>query len=63
MSDLRALKDRVAVVGVGNTRYGSFPETDDYGLGAQAFRAALADSGLDKRQIDGLLVCRLPYYA
>jgi acetyl-CoA acetyltransferase len=63
MSDLRALKDRVAVVGVGNTRYGSFPDTDDYGLGAQAFRRALEDAGLDKSRIDGLLVCRVPYYA
>jgi acetyl-CoA acetyltransferase len=63
MADLRPLKDRVAVVGVGNTRYGSFPETDDYGLGAQAFRSALEDAGLDKSRIDGLLVCRVPYYA
>jgi acetyl-CoA acetyltransferase len=63
MSDLRQLKDRIAVVGVGNTKYGSFPETDDYGLGAQAFRSAIQDSGLDKNQIDGLLVCRVPYYA
>jgi acetyl-CoA acetyltransferase len=63
MPDLRALRDRIAVVGVGNTRYGSFPGTDDYGLGAQAFRSALEDAGLDKRQIDGLLVCRIPYYA
>lgn len=63
MADLRALKDRYAVIGVGNTRYGSFPETDEYGLGAQAFRSALDDAGLDKGQIDGLLVCRIPYYA
>lgn len=63
MADIRALKDRVAVVGVGNTSYGSFPETDDYGLGAEAFRRALEDSGLDKSRIDGLLVCRIPYYA
>ncbi|MGE0723000.1 MAG: thiolase family protein, partial [Alphaproteobacteria bacterium] len=63
MPDLRALKDRIAVVGVGNTKYGNFPETDDYGLGADAFRAAIADCGLDKNAIDGLLVCRIPYYA
>ena len=63
MSDMRALKDRIAVVGVGNTKYGNFPETDDYGLGADAFRAAIADCGLDKNAIDGLLVCRIPYYA
>ena len=57
------IKDRVAVIGVGNTAYGSFPETDEYGLAAQAFRSAIADCGLDKNEIDGLVVCRIPYYA
>lgn len=60
---MRALKDRVAVVGVGTTAYGNFPETDDYGLGAEAFTRALADCGLAKSRVDGLLVCRMPYYA
>jgi acetyl-CoA acetyltransferase len=63
MADYRALKDRIAVVGVGNTAYGSFPETDDYGLGAEAFTRAVADCGIEKDKIDGLLVCRVPYYA
>ncbi len=56
------IRDRVSVVGVGNTPYGSFPETDEYGLAAHAFRNALEDSGLQKSQIDGLLVCRIPSY-
>jgi hypothetical protein len=34
MSRVRDLKDRIAVVSVGNTKFGDFPETDDYGLGA-----------------------------
>jgi acetyl-CoA acetyltransferase len=63
MNELAQLKNKVAVIGVGNTRYGSFPETDEYGLAAQAFRNAVEDSGIDKNQIDGLLVCRIPYYA
>ena len=58
-----SLSNRVAVIGVGNTAYGSFPETDEYGLGAEAFRNAIEDCGLDKNQVDGLLVCRMPYYA
>jgi acetyl-CoA acetyltransferase len=62
MSDLKALKNKVAVVGVGNTAYGNFPEIDDYGLGARAFRRALEDCGLEKSKIDGLLVCRIPFY-
>ena len=56
------LRDRAAVVGVGATAYGSFPETDEYGLAANAFREAIADCGLDKDEIDGLLVCRIPSY-
>ena len=63
MFDLHELKDKVAVIGVGNTRYGNFPETDDYGLAAQAFRNAVDDCGIDKNRIDGLLVSRIPYYA
>ncbi|MFM8554787.1 MAG: thiolase family protein, partial [Betaproteobacteria bacterium] len=59
---LRALRNQIAVVGVGNTQYGSFPDISDYGLGAQAFRAAIDDCGLDKNQIDGLVCCRIPYY-
>ena len=33
---LHRLKDRIAIVGVGNTAYGNFPDIDDYGLGARA---------------------------
>ncbi len=63
MHDLARLKDEIAVIGVGNTRYGNFPDIDEYGLAAQAFRNAVADCGIDKDRIDGLLVCRIPYYA
>ena len=63
MHDLASLKDQIAVIGVGNTKYGNFPDTDEYGLAAQAFRSAIADCGISKNNIDGLLVCRIPYYA
>ena len=63
MNDLARLKNKIAVIGVGNTKYGNFPATDEYGLAAQAFRNAVEDSGIDKSKIDGLLVCRIPYYA
>ena len=56
MFDLNELKDKIAVIGVGNTKYGNFPEIDDYGLAAQAFRNAVKDCGIDKNKIDGLLV-------
>ena len=63
MDDLKSLSNRAAVIGVGNTAYGSFPETDEYGLAAQAFKSAIADCGIDKNDVDGLVVCRIPYYA
>lgn len=62
MSGADDLKNKIAVIGVGNTRYGAFPEADEYGLAAEASRNAVADCGIDKDQIDGLLVCRIPYY-
>jgi acetyl-CoA acetyltransferase len=62
MPDLKELSNKVAIVGVGTTKYGSFPETDEFGLGASAFRAALEDCGLAKDALDGMLVCRIPDY-
>jgi acetyl-CoA acetyltransferase len=59
---MRALKNRIAVVGVGTTSYGSFSELSDYALAAQAFKVALGDSGLDKQRIDGLTCTRIPEY-
>jgi acetyl-CoA acetyltransferase len=63
MTDLKDLRDKIAVIGVGNTKYGNFPHTDEYGLAAQAFSNALDDSGLEKDKVDGMLVCRIPSYA
>ena len=61
--ELWSLRDEICIVGVGNTRYGNFPETDAWGLAVEAFRNALQDCGLEKRQIDGLVVNRVPSYA
>jgi acetyl-CoA acetyltransferase len=58
----RELRSKVAVVGVGCTRFGKLPEYDAYDLGAWAFKEALADSGLGLADIDGLLVNRIPDY-
>ena len=65
---LRALKDTVAVAGVGDTDYaadyrdpegsaktrGDAGALDSYGLAATAFRRALDDAGLKKSDVDGL---------
>ena len=60
---MQNLKNRAAVIGVGNTAYGNFPHVDEYGLAAEAFRNAVNDCGIDKNEIDGMVVCRIPYYA
>jgi acetyl-CoA acetyltransferase len=53
---LKQIKDRVAVVGVGASAQGTFPDSDAYTLSIQAFRNALDDCGLKKGDIDGLIV-------
>jgi acetyl-CoA acetyltransferase len=58
---------QVAVAGVGNTPFGALyrqrnPERTSYELAADAFADALADAGLDKSEVDGLLCVRVPHY-
>lgn len=62
------IRDKTAVVGVGTTEFGPRyrhpdPEITAYDLAAEAFEAALADSGLRKSDIDGLVSARVPSYA
>ena len=58
----RDLAGRVAVAGVGTTRYGKLPEYDAYDLGVWALKAALDDCGLGFEDIDGLIINRIPDY-
>ena len=61
---LAKLSDQVAVIGVGETDYpGDYAasragqvRTDAYGLATTAFSRALADAGMDKSEVDGLIV-------
>lgn len=55
MFDNRYLKNRAAIVGVGATAQGKLPGSTALGLGIEAFKRALDDSGLKKSQIDGIL--------
>src|SRR5919204_4390984 len=58
------LSDEVAVIGVGETDYpkdyaavrAGEARTDCYGLGADALSRALCDAGIEKGEIDGLIV-------
>lgn len=59
--------DNVAVVGVGTTDFGAlYPRAAQprsaYDLALDALRFALADSGIAKEQIDGIVCVRLPSY-
>ena len=56
------LRNRVAVIGVGTTAAGTMPGHDAYDLGLIAFKRAMADCGIKRTQIDGLIVNRIPDY-
>lgn len=49
------LRNKVAIVGVGESDIGKVPHMTGLGLNAQAARRALDDAGLDVSDIDGLL--------
>jgi acetyl-CoA acetyltransferase len=62
-----SVSDKVAIVGVGTTDFGAEyrlkrPDLTAYDLAAEAFCTALADSGLQRDQVDGLLCARVPTY-
>ena len=50
-----SLKNKAAIVGVGASPQGKLPGSTSLSLAIDAFRVALADSGLQKSAIDGLL--------
>ena len=57
---------RAAIVGVGQTDFGALYASKDatrnaHGLAAEALRAALADAGLDKSELDGLVTSWVDY--
>lgn len=58
----RALSGKVAVVGVGTTKFGKLPGYSADDLGIWAMDLALADAGLARSDIDGLIVSRIPDY-
>lgn len=59
--------DEIAIVGVGTTDFGVLARDREarrsgYDLAAEAFSLALADAGMDKKEVDGLLCARIPSY-
>jgi acetyl-CoA acetyltransferase len=47
---------RVAVVGVGYTKIGAFPEKPEHELLSEAMKMAIDDCGLQKKDIDGMIL-------
>lgn len=58
----RNLSGKVAAIGVGNTSFGKLPGWSAEDLGIWALDNALADCGLGREDIDGLIVNRIPDY-
>lgn len=51
----RRLRDQYAIVGVGQSRIGKVPEQSALGLLAEAMTNAVADAGLEKKDIDAIV--------
>ncbi len=56
MAEPAPLRDRTAIVGVGTSRFGRFPDETPLKLAAEAFKAALADAGMRKGEVDGVAI-------
>ena len=50
------MRDKTAIVGIGQSAYGRFLAESQLNLGAIALKAALADAGLKREDIDGIAV-------
>ncbi|MBU6280625.1 thiolase family protein [bacterium] len=56
MDDPRQLSGKAAIAGVGLSRFGRVPGTSAMGFALEASASAIADSGIAKSEIDGVLV-------
>ena len=55
-----SVSPRVAIVGIGNTVQGELPGLSVEEIAVLAVQEALADAGIDKRDLDGLIACKSP---
>ena len=55
MKQPTSLRNKIAIVGVGESEIGRVPHMTGLGLNAQACKRALDDAGLKVSDIDGLL--------
>ena len=50
-----SLRDKYAIVGIGQSQIGEVPGASSLGLLAEAMKNAIEDAGLSKAEIDGLI--------
>ena len=50
------MRDKAAIAGIGQSEYGRFLPDSQLKLGARALKAALADAGLEREEVDGMAV-------
>jgi hypothetical protein len=55
--------DRIAITGIGATEQGEIPGQTANEIALRAAVAAIADAGIDKSAIDGLVTCQPPLSA
>jgi acetyl-CoA C-acetyltransferase len=53
---------RVGIVGIGQTKFGKIADASSRELAAEAFREALSDAGLARKDISTLIVCSGTHY-
>jgi acetyl-CoA acetyltransferase len=60
MGDLRALRDKTAIAGIGLPRFGKRPGVSAMGFALEASKRAIEDAGIKRDTIDGVLVLMPP---
>ena len=51
-----SLSGQFVIAGIGHTAFGKLPGRSTVSLNAEAIRKALADAGIEKKEVDGLFV-------
>lgn len=55
-----SIRRKTAIVGLGTTEQGEIPDRTANEIAVDAIALALADAGIDKSQVDGLITCQAP---
>lgn len=61
--DANLIKNRTAIVGVGQTKYSRFSDRDELDMACEAIKAAVEDAGLQMKDIDGISAFTIDRFA